>query len=211
MPLVSQLNFASLLSYCPRGKSELHKKYQSTVVDIKNGDPRVIQKAMERLNNLTEFTGQVFPVGAILVPVPRRIPNPPKAEILMPALLVAEALQANGIGSEIERLLRRKVQVNKSAISSSKDRPKAIEHYNSLGCDQKLLPENLNIVLVDDVITRGATVIGCASRIKEVYPGASITAFALVRAWADMPDSSPMLTPTMGVVMVREGECYREP
>jgi hypothetical protein len=37
------------------------------------------------------------------------------------------------------------------------------------------------IVLVDDLVTKGATIAGAAARLMEAYPGVSIRAFAISR------------------------------
>jgi phosphoribosylpyrophosphate synthetase len=55
---------------------------------------------------------------------------------------------------------------------------------------QKVLSEPSNILLVDDIITRGATLLGAASRLAEAFPKAEIRAFAVMRAFQAKMNSS---------------------
>lgn len=41
------------------------------------------------------------------------------------------------------------------------------------------------IILVDDVVTKGATFAGAAARLMEIYPGVPIRGFAISRATSD--------------------------
>lgn len=40
------------------------------------------------------------------------------------------------------------------------------------------------IIIVDDVVTRGATIMGAAARLREAFPNARIRAFTIARAGA---------------------------
>jgi predicted amidophosphoribosyltransferase len=93
---------------------------------------------------------------------------------------LAEALSKEGLGIAIKIFLERVVALRKSATSH--DKPTAIEHYNSLHVrTQKTLSEPKEILLIDDIVTRGATILGAANRLKEAFPKSSIRAFAAMR------------------------------
>jgi adenine/guanine phosphoribosyltransferase-like PRPP-binding protein len=78
---------------------------------------------------------------------------------------------------------------------------------------QKLLSEPSNILLVDDIITRGATLLGAASRLAEVFPGAEIRAFAVIRAISSENEFQHEYCPTVGKILFREsqGDTLRRP
>jgi predicted amidophosphoribosyltransferase len=82
--------------------------------------------------------------------------------------------------SEAGPCIRRAAAVHKSSSSPGKDRPSVAEHLASLVLDGQLTnPEQ--VTLVDDVLTQGRTMIGCALLLHEAYPDAQIRAFAMIR------------------------------
>jgi len=56
------------------------------------------------------------------------------------------------------------------------------------------------MVLVDDVVTRGSTLIACASLLDEALPAADISAFAAVRTMSDLEDVPTMREPCVGMI-----------
>jgi len=63
------------------------------------------------------------------------------------------------------------------------------------------------LVLVDDVITRGSTLLGCALAIRRAYPEVDIAGFAVSRTLKSeeaLPDA--MLAPTIGEIEWGYGE-----
>ena len=48
-------------------------------------------------------------------------------------------------------------------------RPTAEQHYESISV-QGILSEPEEILLVDDVVTRGVTLLGCANRLADAFP-----------------------------------------
>ena len=71
-------------------------------------------------------------------------------------------------------------RVTKSAWARGPDRPRATQHLESIAFEPSLTGSN-RIVLIDDFITRGATLLGAASRIQSEFADTEIKAFALVR------------------------------
>ena len=67
------------------------------------------------------------------------------------------------------------------------------------------------LCLVDDVITKGATLLAAASRLRETYPHARIVAFALVRTLGFVEDIERIVEPALGTITLRSGEAVREP
>ena len=66
-------------------------------------------------------------------------------------------------------------------------------------------------MLVDDVVTRGATLIGAASRLVEVFPHARVRAFAILRTVSNTDQLAQIVDPVVGRITLRDGETYREP
>jgi adenine/guanine phosphoribosyltransferase-like PRPP-binding protein len=69
----------------------------------------------------------------------------------------------------------------------------------------------MRIVMVDDVITKGRTLLAAAIRLYEAFPNADIRAFALVRTMGFVPDVRQPLDPCLGVVRWAAGDARREP
>ena len=121
---------------------------------------------------------EVFGAAPLLVPVPRS--SRPVEGGIWPAYNIASALVANGIGAAVLPCLQRVKAVPKSAFAASGTRPKPLDHYESIVA-VNMVADRQQLCLVDDVITKGATLLAAASRLRETYPHAKIVAFALVR------------------------------
>ena len=96
---------------------------------------------------------------------------------------IAQGLLDRGIGTRVSPLLRRRTAVTGSAGKPLRARPTIQEHIDSLWVQPATL-EIDNILLVDDVVTSGGTMMGCAQKILGVYPRLEgrIACFALARA-----------------------------
>lgn len=136
----------------------------------------IAEKVKEKIAMLP-FT-QFFNTNLILVPIPKS--SLMKEDTMWVPQRLAKALLKNGLGIAAEEYLERVVALPKSATSQVK--PTAIEHYNSLHVQtQKTLSEPKEILLIDDIVTRGATILGAANRLKEAFPKSRIRAFAAMR------------------------------
>lgn len=92
-------------------------------------------------------------------------------------------MAGHGLGVRRDMLYRTK-PLAKSHKSRREDRSTAMQHYNSMGVMRHPIdPEE--IVVVDDIITQGATAIGAVNRLGEVFPDARIRVFAAMRAVGD--------------------------
>lgn len=75
-------------------------------------------------------------------------------------------------------------------------------------------PDCARLVLVDDVVTRGATLLACASRLMEAYPSIPVTGFAVARTMSGGFDDSivDLKVPVRGVIRLTEsGATKRRP
>ena len=119
-----------------------------------------------------------FNSNPILVPTPSS--GLRRADSLWVPQRLATALQYRGLGRQVADCLIRVTPLPKAATSIASNRPTALQHFHSLDV-QKLLTDPNSILLVDDVITRGATLLGAANRLASVYPNTRIAAFAALR------------------------------
>ena len=67
------------------------------------------------------------------------------------------------------------------------------------------------IALVDDVVTKGRTLLACAMRLREVYPQAELRAFALVRTMGLVPDIEQLIQPCDGQISWVGDDAQRDP
>jgi hypoxanthine phosphoribosyltransferase len=103
----------------------------------------------------------------------------------------------------IERL----TAVAKSAYAGPGGRPTPQQHFDSMRV-RRGLEDFDEIVIVDDIITRGATLIAAAARLAEVYPRARIRAFAVART---KKMTAGIEEPCAGTISVDYGRCRRRP
>jgi hypothetical protein len=195
--LLSSLPFGSFLSYSPRGTARDELASIAVCQQIKrdghlggpgasSDDRPIIPYAIRRVRqSLTPELAELLAPDAVLVPMPGRAPLPPRQpNALWVPRRICEELLAVGLGGSLEALLARRVPVPKSALARRGKRPSIQEHLESLMVAPRgrdLAASITRITLVDDVITKGATLFAGARRLAEAFPGATVRAFALVR------------------------------
>lgn len=106
--------------------------------------------------------------------------------------------------------LERVTPIAKSAFAARGSRPRPIDHYESIRAT-RLVTDRAELCLIDDVVTKGSTLIAAASRLQEVYPEARIVAFALVRTMGFVEDIRSIVEPTTGTITFRGDEAVRNP
>ena len=68
------------------------------------------------------------------------------------------------------------------------------------------------IVLIDDIVTRGATLLGPANRLADVFPQTRIRAFAAMRTISNPDEFNELYDPCVGTIELREsGDTLRRP
>lgn len=177
----------SWFAYARRGSSTLSRQLVSFVIDVKQdrlapGGLLFIDLWAERAASRKSILADCFgDRQTVLVPVPRRVPAP--EDSVWPARSISEALVRHGFAASWEPLIERAHPVTKSAGSAF--RPDADEHYRSMTVKRRLPFSSRrirNILLVDDVVGRGCTMLGAAWKLAEAMPNVTIRAFALARA-----------------------------
>lgn len=174
---------------------------------------RAIDQAVARLAKLSNSEIEAFLTPDItFVPCPKSAPFPPNLRpILWVPQRICEALCAQGYGAKIFPCLARVEAVPKSAFASPGDRPSALRHFETMEVDSSL-DDALKITVVDDVVTKGATLLAAASRLAKAFPRAQIRTFALVRTMGFVPDIERIVDPVVGRIRQSpRGESIREP
>jgi hypothetical protein len=144
-----------------------------------------------------------------LVPVPRAAPfSDPKS--LWPAMRICEALREQGFGGEVLPCLKRLSAVRRSSHAAPGQRPLPYEHLDSMEVTPTM-PSPEKITLVDDVVTKGATLLAAASLVQDAFPKAEVRAFALIRTLGLVPDIDALIQPVTGSISELYGEALREP
>ena len=214
--LLSELEFGSYLTYSPRGKSELAKRSKNIMIYLKSegniGTPpkfmsEVVAYRMKESIDQMPFK-HFFNENVSLVPIPKS--SLMQQNALWVSEKIAKALSKQAFGNFYPCLKRIKpVQKAAYAVPSNR-RPKAIEHYNSIEC-QQLIHRPKEIVLIDDIITRGSTLLGCASRLKEIFPDVPIRAFAVIRTISHPDDFKKIEDPCIGTITRSGNATFRKP
>lgn len=182
-PLPDSLACASWLVYATRATDESAKRVKNLIlqiktdrVDVGTGMPMVrlvIERAVERLGNGARAG---FDGSPILVPVPGAGLTKPNS--VWSSRRVCEELVRQGLGDDVLSLVTRTTAVVKSAGSAV--RPTLEEHVSSFSLQPGLRPPS-RIIVVDEVVTSGTTIMGCAMKLASAYPGIPISGFALAR------------------------------
>ena len=211
-----RIEFGSLLSYSPRCNSESAQRSRTTMNALKDDEyvssPPILMSDFVGAAikaNITHLPfAHLFQTNPILVPVPRSSLTRP-GTLWVPQRL-AKALVRRGLGKGVEECVKRVTPVRKSATSLAANRPKADEHYDSMAV-QKVFPEPQEILLVDDIITRGATVMGAANKLAEAFPAAHIRVFAAMRTISPPDIFTDTMAPCIGTIELKGIDTFRRP
>lgn len=208
--LLSSLSFAALLIYSPRGQTAASVNSRNVCYRIKQGDPTILALAADRtLAALATHFGDFLGSDVTLIPAPRSAPLY-RPDAFWPGKLVCDAFLARGLGKEILPCLRRTIAVQKSAVAAPGRRPDVEEHLASMDLDHQIIWPS-QVTIVDDVLTRGATLLAAASLIAAAAPATTIRAFALVRTKGLLPEVDRTLEPTSGIITFSNGVLDRQP
>jgi predicted amidophosphoribosyltransferase len=104
-----------------------------------------------------------------------------------------------GLGKKVEPCLIRAKAVPKAASSSPNMRPTAEQHYEPIS-GQGILSEPDEILLVDDVVTRGVALLGCANRLADAFQRSHIHAFAAMRTISNSNEFENIYSPCIGTI-----------
>lgn len=216
-PALANISFWSCYVYSPRGDRYGSEASRLLCTRLKLGDSAWLPFYARMVHNQAIRHGMLsglFGGASVLVPVPGS--GAMASQRVWAAHRLALALQGVGLGGTVWTGVSRRFPVRKSATALNGDRPTVQQHYESFSVaarwDVTGLPSPpTRIVIVDDVITKGRTLLAAAIRLYEAFPHADIRAFALVRTMGFVSDVSQSLDPCQGVVRWAGGDARREP
>jgi hypothetical protein len=206
----SSLSFASCYAYSPRASGAMAEAARQVCARVKSCDPLWLPRyagSVQRASWRDAELAALFGGGAVLVPVPGSTVS---HEATWAAERIAAALSGVGLGVGLTLALRRHLAVRKSATSPAGHRPSVREHYESFAVTRPLMTA-AKIVLVDDVITKGRTLLAAAARLQTELPHVDIRAFALIRTVGFVPRMERVLDVCHGFVRWAGGDARREP
>lgn len=212
MTRIRPLVFASCYVYSPKGQGRLCEHSRLLRSFVKEADARFMEKYALRVQHEVRAGSMAlrgfFGPEDVLVPVPGSTPQCPERPWAAGEL--AKALVGEGLGRAAWPGLRRISKVRKSAYALIGARPSVWRHYESFALADS--PMQLNsIVLIDDIVTKGRTLMGAAARVRETFPEARIKAFALVRTLGLGGEMQGLLQPCRGEIRLLRNDAYRRP
>ena len=177
---------------------------------VKRSDPIWLPRYVGRVYRSSlqhRELANVFSGDAVLVPVPgsARTGDRPWG-----ALRLAVALSEVGFALPVWIGLRRLYAVTKSATASGSARPSVQQHYESFAVMHAVRPTR-SILLIDDVVTKGRTLLAAAARLSSVSMRLEISAFVLIRTQGFVDRLDHLTEPCLGVIRWAGGDARREP
>ena len=209
--MIAELEFASCYVYSPAGSGKQCERSRLLRELLKEGNTRFLRHYAERVRmqiaESPQLAGFLSPAD-VLVPVPGSAPRRDRSRYASSRL--AEALLHQGIGHDTWNGLKRTCRVKKSSTAPPSHRPSVALHYDSFSIEA--LPcDSASLVLVDDVITKGRTLLAAAARLHEAFPAVNIRAFALLRTMGFLPEVRQLLDPCKGLISWTGLDARRSP
>lgn len=206
MTVPRSIRYASCYVYSPQGVSEVCERSRLLCALLKAGDDYIIDKSVERIQQQVAERPQwagCFPTAALLIPVPACVPrNRANA-----AARLAEAMVRHGLGADSWCGLTRAHAVHKSATALH--RPTVAMHYESLSVGALSRAPDC-VILIDDVVTKGRTLLAAAARLQAAFPMTRIHAFAALRTMGRVAEIARLLEPWRGCICWRYGDARRD-
>jgi predicted amidophosphoribosyltransferase len=209
--VIHAVAYASCYVYSPTGMGEMCELSRLLRERLKAGNAYFMLKYALRVREQARHSPPLagfFGATDVLVPVPGSAPH--IAGRLWAAEELAAALINEGLGGSAWSGLRRVHAVHKSATAPPGARPTVDLHYDSFRVEQASVPP-ANVVLIDDVVTKGRTLLAAACRVQEAFPCAQVRAFALVRTMGRVCGVRQLLDPCQGEIRWRRGDARRCP
>jgi hypothetical protein len=209
--MITRITFASCYVYSPCGSGVACERSRLLRALLKAGDAHFIVKYAFRVQQQvvddSPLAGFVCP-DHVLVPVPGSART--AAGTMTVAEHLATAMVEAGLGGGIWNGLRRIWPVRKSATAAPGSRPSVGTHYHSFAIEGTTAPPP-QVVLVDDVVTKGRTLLAAAARLQDAFPATEIRAFALLRTMGLVPGVDQLLDPCVGEIRWWAGDAHRTP
>jgi hypothetical protein len=208
---LQRVAFASCYVYSPTGTGVVSERSRVLRELLKSGEARSLlyyaDHVRREVANNTALAGFLSP-SSIFVPVPGRAPYVEGERSVAERL--ATALIKEGLGVEVWRGVRRIRRIRKSATAPPGERPTVDEHFMSFAIDSDGMAPS-SVVLVDDVVTKGRTLLAAAMCVHEAFPAIDIRAFALLRTLGFNQRVDRLMEPCVGEIRWRAGDAHRSP
>lgn len=216
--LLFETEFGSLYSYVPSlyGKRDHPDPYnfmlklkQDKVLE-QEGAPvsEAVAKAIRASLDSLPFK-DYFGEGVFLVPAPSHSKHSPRLDSLSNVRNIVIALEKEKLGVAFD-CIERTETVTKSATASSDQRPNVHIHYESIRVKRSIHNPS-EIVVVDDIVTTGSTLLACTNRLHEVYPEARIRVFAIMRSMSPPSSFVDFKQPCVGKIRFDGNRTIRYP
>lgn len=221
------LPFASCFAYLPGGQGAPCEQGRLLCANLKAADRAWLAQLVVQVWTQARGHGRfplIFGGRVILVPVPGSASLQRTDWV---GARLAWSLRQVGLAAAVWPVLRRRHAVRKSAFAAVGERPSVLEHYASFEVEQaarcgsrtgprgsvmgRRYGSGLQLTLVDDVITRGRTLLAAAGRLREAFPEAEVRAFALLRTLNPDETLHRVLDPCEGEIRWACGDARRRP
>ncbi len=205
------LTYCSCYVYSPRGPGPAAEASRLLRRRLKAADVDWLPRYVTRVRQLQRETGiyaGLFGEDVILVPVPGCRSESSASPWVADQL--ATVMQEAGLGGSVWRGLQRVVTIPKSASAPVWQRPFVHQHYTSTNVATDL-PDAGKFVIVDDVISKGRTLLGVAQRLREALPRSQVQAFALLRTMSLVADIGQLVAPCRGEIRWHAFDALRDP
>lgn len=210
--MLRALAFGSCYAYSPHGRGSVAERSRVLRTLLKSRDPVFIYQYAASVAELVRERKALqgfFDPAAVLIPVPRCTPRVARGKWIAEHL--ANGLFAAGLGDSVWTGLRRGIPVRKSATALGGERPTVATHFESFAMQSSPAQSPVSILLVDDVVTKGRTLLAAATRVREAFPDTPIRAFALLRTLGMVAELERLMDPCVGTIRWRAGDAHRSP
>ena len=202
-----RVTYASCYVYSPQGTSAVCERSRLLCALLKSQDRYFIDKYVDRIQQQVAEHHRLsgfFSAADILIPVPSCVPG---GGANAPARL-ADVMVRRGLGRASWHGLKRVHAVQKSATARS--RPTVAMHMESFLVDARGDSPPDSIILIDDVVTKGRTLLAAAARVHLAFPKARIRAFAVLRTMGLVPEVPRLFEPWLGCIRWQHGDARRD-
>lgn len=193
--------FSTFLVYASRRSDDNSRKSVYVGAQLKNAAPKVLDHLVIKMNEHREFYSPIFNESTTLVPAPKSSVYNPSA--LWPSLEICSSLAANRFGVSVNPIIKRVVRVKKSSTSGIGERPSCRDHYSSIEVENRIIEES-QIVVVDDVFTKGNTTVACALKLKKLYPDKTIKIFSVMRTRGFINELDSIIDPRIQTLTIND-------